>query len=100
MKSVKTRAFAILSGSGNSMTERISKITENTLLPISLVVVLIGGVFWLTSIYNQTVANAQDILNIQETQDIMIEKLTEKQTLMLDRLSRIEGRLENIQHRR
>lgn len=82
------------------MGERINKITENTLLPVSLVVILVGGVFWLTTLYNQTVSNAQDISAIETKQDLLTKELTEKQSLILDRLSRIEGRLENIQHRR
>lgn len=79
--------------------EKVAKITETTLLPISLVLTIIGGVFWLTMIYSQTEANAKEISKIKDDGREIISKIDEKQTLMLDRLSRIEGRLEIIQHK-
>lgn len=82
------------------MSEKITKITESTLIPISFVVSLVGGVFWLTTIYSQSNANAVEITEIKSKQEVLVQTLNEKQTLMLDRLSRIEGRLENIQHTR
>jgi hypothetical protein len=77
----------------------VQKITENTLLPISLVITLVGGVFWLTTIYSQSNANAVEIKEMKTKQELIIQELSEKQTLMLDRLARIEGRLESIQHK-
>lgn len=38
--------------------KQLGKITEGTLIPISLVIVIIGGITWLTSIYYQGIANA------------------------------------------
>lgn len=37
------------------------KITEETLIPISMAVILLGGVAWLTTLYNQSAANAKSI---------------------------------------
>lgn len=39
----------------------LGKITEGTLIPISLVIAIIGGIFWLTGIYYQGVANASAV---------------------------------------
>ena len=40
---------------------KMSKIFEGTLLPISFVIVIMGGVFWLSSMYAETKANSAAI---------------------------------------
>ncbi len=59
-----------------------SKITENTLVPLSLVITLAGGIFWLTVIYSKTEANAA----LGDRMSTALESIDQ-------RLSRIEGRL-------
>jgi len=68
---------------------RLFKISEETLLPISLVIVLVGGVFWLSSAYSQITANAADIADIKDER----VELTTVISRIDRRLSRIEGRL-------
>lgn len=68
---------------------RLSAITENTLLPLSLVFVLIGGIAWLTNLNAQTLENSR---NIQE----LLRKQEEYNTTLarIDRrLSHIEGKM-------
>lgn len=80
--------------------EKITKITESTFIPISFVMSLVGGVFWMTMIYSQSNATAADQKEMKADHAAFAQAMAEKQDLMLDRLSRIEGRLETIQHRR
>ena len=44
-----------------------STITKNTLLPISVVVGVLGGVIWLTSLFNATNAKLDLLIETQET---------------------------------
>ena len=65
------------------------KITENTLIPVSLIVILLGGVVWLTIMYAQGNANAKAIEQLSQRQDEYT-----KTVLTIDtRLSHIEGAL-------
>lgn len=43
----------------------MSKITEKTLIPLSLLAIIIGGVIWLTTMYSQGTANAESIRDIR-----------------------------------
>jgi hypothetical protein len=53
----------------------MSKITENTLIPISVFAVVAGGIFWLSSLYIQTKANADSLDKIERKQDLYTETL-------------------------
>jgi predicted RND superfamily exporter protein len=49
---------------GGCMSE-LKKITEQTLVPISLVILLFGGVFWLTTMYSSLSTNTKDIFEMK-----------------------------------
>lgn len=68
----------------------MKQLTETTLLPISLVITIIGGVFWLTSIYNTTQSNAASIASIENKQERYIETVSEIRV----ELGKIKGMLE------
>lgn len=70
-------------------------ITEKTLIPLSLVMTLIGGVFWLTSIYFEAKAANSSITEIKQKQDSYTETLNS----IDKRLSRIEGFLSRLGRR-
>lgn len=64
------------------MSERISKLTETTLIPLSMVIALVGGVFWLSTMYAQGAANAKaqeetkvEILEIKKKQEKYVEDM-------------------------
>lgn len=67
----------------------MGKITEGTLVPISLVIVLVGGIFWLTQLYFTTQSNASTIEKMQ----IQSEKIDQSLSEILERLARIEERI-------
>lgn len=53
----------------------IKKITEQTLVPISLIIILFGGVFWITNIWSSVESLKKDFTeqrahNAQETRDV------------------------------
>jgi len=65
-------------------------LSENTLVPISFVVFVIGGMVWLTTIYAQGSANQYEIEKLRSHDGLILDKLDDIQK----RLSRIEGHLE------
>lgn len=71
------------------MTQLKNLITENTPISISLLISLAGGIFWLTTLYSKTEANAEALKRIEYNQ----EKYTENLEQINERLSRIEGYL-------
>ena len=71
------------------MAEKMKSITESTLLPISMVITLSGGIAWLTTIYNITVTNEKAIERVESKQDRYNENLA----IILNKLANIEGRL-------
>jgi hypothetical protein len=67
-------------------------ISEKTLIPISAIAVLIGGVFWISSMYAQGRENANAIIGIkQEQKELKVEiredlrRLEDKIDLLLER---------------
>lgn len=60
-------------------------ITESTAVSISLVIAICGGIGWLTSIYKTTEANAIDVARLKERNELILEKL-----------ARIEERLDYL----
>jgi len=71
----------------------IGKITENTLVPVSLMLVLVGGVVWLSSIFYKTEANAQRLSSIENKYDIERDKFDKRYQDLIERLTRIEERI-------
>ena len=64
------------------MKDRLAQITEKTALPIGLVIVLIGGINWLTALHYEQVAMAEKIT------------LGQRRSAIIDyRLQRIEQKL-------
>ena len=53
----------------------IKKISETTVIPISMVLILFGGVFWLTQIYVQGNANAAAITKHEVWEEKMERRL-------------------------
>lgn len=68
----------------------IKAISEKTLLPISLVITLSGGVFWLTSMYSKQEALANDFEKTKESSAVKNEKIETLLSDILQRVARIE----------
>lgn len=71
------------------MVEKVRAIAEDTLIPISLVLVFVGFVSWFTTLYAETKANGSDISELREDQKRNNAKLDR----ILEKLGNIEGRL-------
>lgn len=52
-------------------------LSEKTLIPISLVIVLVGGVFWLTTIYWRGISTAEAVLRVESKQDLYLKEVQE-----------------------
>ena len=70
--------------------EKVDAITEKTLVPLSLVVILVGGILWLARIESLATANAAAVRQLSKDQQEYNRTVIEINT----RLSRIEGKLE------
>jgi hypothetical protein len=67
-------------------------LTENTLIPISAIVLVFGASAWLTTVWKQGEANASEIKDIKQTQtndmekiDYKLEKINEKIDRLLEK---------------
>lgn len=63
--------------------------TEGTFIPVSLVIVAMGGMMWLTTLYAKTEANALTLTKIEQKQDAYNQSME----LIIRKLTRIEGKL-------
>jgi hypothetical protein len=53
------------------------KITENTMVSISVLTFLCGGIYWLSNIALQTQANAQDLSRLSDKQSVVEQMATD-----------------------
>lgn len=72
------------------MGDKIKMITEKTLLPVSMWVIIIGLTVWLTTLSAKTDSNIKDISEAKAKQEIYNQNLMEINT----RLSHIEGKVD------
>lgn len=77
------------------IAKRLKVISESTLMPLGLVIVLAGGIFWLATIQLQGVANASALRDMQDDRKDTMKDINESLKDISTRLSRIEGKLEN-----
>jgi hypothetical protein len=75
-------------------------ITENTFIPISLMIILLGGSAFVTTVYNKTEANANEVLvmhaEIKEDQKQYLEdqrQYVKNHAKIMQQLARIQERL-------
>jgi hypothetical protein len=71
------------------MQAKFKALTEDTLLPFGLVLILFGGVSWLTSLYDETKANGSSIEELRIEQKVHNEKLDR----IILKISHVEGKL-------
>lgn len=67
----------------------LRKITETTLFPLSLVILIAGGVFWLSSVYSTASTTKDEVTLLRQKQDEYYDAIQKVD----ERLSRIEGKL-------
>lgn len=68
-------------------------INENTALPISLILIVLGGVSWLTSIYFAGQSNAAQIAEIKAKSESEFLLVRQKLDEVNARLYRIEAKI-------
>ena len=66
--------------------DRLREISENTYISLALVIVLVGGVVWLTTLHNNVAA-----------QEVATQKVVETNQVLMDRLGDIQNRLIRIE---
>jgi uncharacterized protein YneF (UPF0154 family) len=72
------------------MKEKPSKIDENTLIPISLLIIFLGGAFWISTLHWKVNASEKQLEEINSLQEGSIRSEMIK---MGKSLARIEGKL-------
>lgn len=78
----------------------MSKLTENTLIPLSLVITIIGGVVWLSVMYQRVEAHQEKLGHIEQQQDHIVEKQKLFESEVIDRLARIETKQDALLHKK
>lgn len=73
--------------------DKAMKITEKTLIPISLLTIIVGGVFWLTNIYFSTATNASEIKELKQQRKDDTILINEKLDKLIEDVSFIKGKL-------
>jgi hypothetical protein len=63
-------------------------ISEKTAVSMGLVITLLGGVAFITSIYNQSIANASDIQELKSSISYKIDRIENKLDYIIERLPR------------
>ncbi len=71
---------------------KTSTINSQTLIPLSALSVLVGGIFWLSVLYS----DVQTVIHEIDEAKVFRMKLWDQQMMMDRRLSRIEGKLLEI----
>ncbi len=73
-----------------AMKPRVTDIiTEKTLIPISLISIVCGGMMWLSAMWYKTEATASELVEVKSE----VRKL---QVDVIDRLARIETKLDSM----
>ncbi len=67
----------------------MSKIDERTLVPIGVLVVLAGGIFWLSTLYVNTEANASAIADLKVDGKDQRREIIERLNIMDMKIDRI-----------
>lgn len=73
----------------NQERKQPNKITEGTLLPISMVILCMGAVVWITQVHSQTNQNTREILAIRHSQEEEVKALNQ----LVGDMSEIKGYL-------
>ena len=74
----------------------LKKITEQTLIPISLVIVLFGGVFWVTNIWSSVETLKKDFTEQREVQKQSSRDQNEKFDKIMNELYYLKGAVNGI----
>lgn len=69
--------------------EKLTTLTESTLIPIGAVVLVFGFAMWMTKIFYQGEANAQDISSIKAQTIHDIDKIDKKLERIEDKVDRL-----------
>ena len=69
-------------------------ITEKTLVPISLVITIIGGVVWLTTLWARTEAQAQALIEVKTEQRALVYEIKDNNKEVLKKLIELEIKIE------
>ena len=68
-------------------------LSEKTLIPISLVITIIGGVVWLTTLWFRTEAQAQNIAEVKAEQKSLVREVQDNNKEVMKKLIELEVKL-------
>lgn len=67
----------------------MKSISESTMLPISLIITILGGVFWITSMYAETKYNTASIVKM-ETKLEYLQSIDRRLAIIEDQIKRLK----------
>lgn len=74
-------------------------ISEKTLIPVSVLATVIGGVFWLSNIYATGESNASDINLLREEQRVVLQRQRDLRLEIKEDLIRVEAKIDKLLER-
>lgn len=75
----------------------LARISESTVVPISFVIIIIGGVLWLGDMHSTVTASAAEITSVKKQTELTIEMYYHGQLETIDKLNKIDSRLSRIE---
>ncbi len=72
----------------------MNEITEKTLIPLSLLGTIVGGVVWLSVIYYKTEATAASVHKLENRLEILQDKIVYQNEKILEKVTRLETKLD------
>lgn len=81
------------------MKDIVNKITDSTLIPIGSIIVLAGGMFWLSMVYWNGTATAKGVEEVKTEQTKQKDEYNKTINEINSRMARMEQSLKNIEER-
>ena len=69
--------------------DKVKVLTQNTLIPLSAIMVVVGATGWLTTVWRQGEANAAQIQEVKVTQKADNDRLFDELHRISDKLDRL-----------
>lgn len=78
------------------MSEKVSKLTEGTLVPVGLVITIIGVVYWASTSIADMRAQVKAIDERQDRQGAFALDVSKKYDVLNERTARMEGKIDTL----
>ena len=82
-----------------TISTKVSIISKDTLVPLGFIIILVGGIVWLTTLYNDVQVTRQEVSELKSQvveNSVSIEAVTRKNLIVDEKLQTILEKLEDL----